>query len=168
MNPKELFAILLVFLLFTGCYLEGVSDNRVLENTIVLDLVNQAPVGFAGTGYYLKARIYKAEDVDAMLSQGTIFVDTIETNTIDYDPVLLSTPLNTQAFFLGSQPPTTGLVILVDLPPDEYRVLLERLEYWQGDGESGPYAAGLTDSFNVVGGENTDTAVQMLTHLSNT
>ena len=70
-----------------------------------------------------------------------------------FDQTELLPPIDTQAFFIGTEPLPTGLIVIVGLAPRKYRIVLEWHDYFSGD-ESIQYAA-VTGPFDVLSGENT-------------
>ena len=56
-------------LMMAGCYME-VSDAVSSGQTIELDFQQQAPVGYAGDGYYIVAKAYDSSDVSSMFNDG--------------------------------------------------------------------------------------------------
>ncbi len=141
--------LFLGFTFLTSCYISPADEDS--QTTISLDMVTQAPVGYAGDGYYMKAYLFNVADVEAMISESIIWIEDVETNSCYYYPSQFAAPLNTQAFYLGQALLPGGLVILANLPSGSYQVFLEYVQYAAGDGESA-YYAGLTDAFSVSSG----------------
>jgi hypothetical protein len=146
-TPLLVTSILILF--FSGCYVEPSSADD--ELTLNIDLNSQAPVGYAGDGYYIKASIYDAEAAEEMLDNRIIYFEDVEGIWTHYYPDQLYDPLNVQAFFLGINPMPNGLILVADLPPNRrYRVFLERIDYYSGSTNTDN--AGITDEFGVSSG----------------
>ena len=160
------FILAVVTIYFSGCYVEPASTTD--ENlTLNIDMHSQAPVGYAGTGIYIKSSVYDADTASYMLDEGIItFYQDGEWGEYAYIPENLLPALNTQSFYVApnNEDPSAyaGIIAIIDLPPTRrYRIFLEWVNYWEGDGADPPQYAGMTETFNVSAGMLATTSVTL-------
>ncbi|WP_319563130.1 hypothetical protein [Marispirochaeta sp.] len=154
MKTKEKFVFSLLFILFivvSGCYVEPESNADNL--TLNIDLQGQDIVGYAGTGYYMRAKLYESDTIQQMINNEII---NISEPYIYYTESNLLSPEYVQSFYVGSAPPSAGIVLIIDIATNKrFRILLERVYYDTGDGGYSYISsyAGLTDTFELTPGE---------------
>lgn len=118
-----------VVVLSSGCYL-GQEDSFSDVQTFTIDAAAQNPLGYAGDGWYMRAKVYTPEDISSMESSGTLYYEDygVEGGYIQYPSSGLLPPETTTSFFLGQNPPIQGIAVIVALPPRKYRIIVEYID----------------------------------------
>ncbi|WP_319416863.1 hypothetical protein [Marispirochaeta aestuarii] len=154
MKLKTIPFLIILFVLIValnGCYVEPESDPGNLALNV--DFHGQDLVGYAGTGYYMRAKLYESQTIQQMINDEII---SISEPYIYYSEGNLQPPENVQSFYIGSVPPNAGIILIIDLATNKkFRILLERVYYDTGDGGYSYISsyAGLTEPFELASGE---------------
>ena len=140
MKRYTLVLLITTILIVSGCYLESQDDSAA---NISFNFLAQNAMGYNGDGDYILASVYDENALDGIV---TI------TSMISYPVGGLPEPITTEAQYIGDGEidATGGILTIIGLPPKRrFKILLERYNYYTGDGASFSYNAALTDAFEV-------------------